>query len=491
MEVPLSRGGTSIGRGQSGNKNGDRDGRPRLARGVPSPASRRRSPPHRRREGALRRVATGRLGDSVAVDSSRRGGGSLSPGGRNVLAMSSASGSRSPRPLLDEAAQIAARCGSIELLIAGMVTAGSPADDSSGIRQPTYRRCPPPRCRQRLWRLHRRCELNARSGRRIEERVHRGGAEALWRSGHVQPHCWLATRTTSLSPDHLAFRHMAGRGGDGTRWQQLIAIVVGVVLLLWGGKLASDDKDWVVVLVVVGAGFVLMLLGLFLPWIERVKAGPFEANMREDQEREAVASSAASPTGLIDKIESSDPGPPLSATEDPEVVGTLNYTAGSIALGAVLDWVRAKSSVLGATVEFRLFIYDPELDRMLPAYEPPDDRSEGWHPGHGATGTAWARRSYVYVEGDAVSDATHGLTPDQQARYKDLVAVAATPVFNSSGWIIGVLTASSMSENHGLDTDEGRQDLTLAALLVSRLLVDLFKWFDDADDAVGRPTISR
>ena len=112
-------------------------------------------------------------------------------------------------------------------------------------------------------------------------------------------------------------------------------------------------------------------------------------------------------------------------------------------------------------------------------YEPADDQSEGWEPGRGATGTAWSRRAYVYVEGAAVSDATHGLTPGQQERYRPLKAVAAAPIFNASGRVVGVLTASSTSDNHGLDSPEGQEDHTLAALLVSRLLIELFQWFDD------------
>lgn len=65
-----------------------------------------------------------------------------------------------------------------------------------------------------------------------------------------------------------------------------------------------------------------------------------------------------------------------------------------------------------ADVEYRLFLYAEERQRLLPAFEPGDgdEPSEGWRPGTGTVGHAWATGSYIAVEGPAASDETLGWT---------------------------------------------------------------------------------
>lgn len=89
-----------------------------------------------------------------------------------------------------------------------------------------------------------------------------------------------------------------------------------------------------------------------------------------------------------------------------------------------------------AGCEFRLFRYDPERDRLLAVIDP--DRkdpstTEGWTVGQGVTGEAWRTGSYVLATGSECWDGTFGLTPAQQARYRNLTAVAAAPVTNAAG----------------------------------------------------------
>jgi hypothetical protein len=92
--------------------------------------------------------------------------------------------------------------------------------------------------------------------------------------------------------------------------------------------------------------------------------------------------------------------------------------------------------------EFRIFLPNPAGNRLLPEYESPGSApSEGWEPGKGAVGMAFASASLLRVHGSAVWDGTYGLTPEQQNRYRSLRAIVATPVLNARVVPIGVLAA--------------------------------------------------
>ena len=73
--------------------------------------------------------------------------------------------------------------------------------------------------------------------------------------------------------------------------------------------------------------------------------------------------------------------------------------------------------------------------------------SDPWPPGQGATGIAWSTNGFVRAVGHAVSDATYGLTEEQQERYRDLRVVVANPVQNARGRAIGVLVLSSREDD--------------------------------------------
>lgn len=70
--------------------------------------------------------------------------------------------------------------------------------------------------------------------------------------------------------------------------------------------------------------------------------------------------------------------------------------------------------------------------------------------GSGATGEAWTRGETVLVLGDEVSNADHGLTPEQQQHFADRTAVAATPIRGDSGRLVGVVTAISAFDDGSL-----------------------------------------
>lgn len=131
--------------------------------------------------------------------------------------------------------------------------------------------------------------------------------------------------------------------------------------------------------------------------------------------------------------------------------------------------------------EFRLYLYDSDQDRLLPAIEPQlsPDGSEGWEVGQGVTGEAWRQAEYVFATGQECHDAAFGLAPDQQHRYRDLTAVAAMPVTNHRGDLIAVLSGSSTDPTATLVTADGFEAHLALAACASRILVDLLKWSAD------------
>lgn len=130
--------------------------------------------------------------------------------------------------------------------------------------------------------------------------------------------------------------------------------------------------------------------------------------------------------------------------------------------------------------EFRLFLPNEE-GTLMPSFESSEgiEPSEGWAPGRGATGTAWERNSYVVVAGENVSDATYGLTPEQQQRYRSLQVVASAPVQNARGRAIGVLSVSSINDDGRLRSPEGLAEHVELAQVVARILIDIVQLDSD------------
>lgn len=130
--------------------------------------------------------------------------------------------------------------------------------------------------------------------------------------------------------------------------------------------------------------------------------------------------------------------------------------------------------------EFRLFLPDASGQRLLPDYESTGStQSEGWEVGKGATGKAFSRASMVRVHGPAVADSTHGLTPEQQKRYRNLKAVIATPVLNARMVPIGVLAVSTKGNESFLLGDAAAEAMRELAEVVARVLVDIFRASSD------------
>jgi hypothetical protein len=135
--------------------------------------------------------------------------------------------------------------------------------------------------------------------------------------------------------------------------------------------------------------------------------------------------------------------------------------------------------VTGLPAEYKVQVFLPNAERtkLLAAYDPDHvGPEEGWQidrdPPQGVTGTAWKINSYVFAPGEKVSDATYGLTPEQQERYRSLTAVAATPIQNARNEPIGALTMFTTMEDAHIDDDFVNRHIG-AAEIVARVLIDV------------------
>jgi hypothetical protein len=211
-----------------------------------------------------------------------------------------------------------------------------------------------------------------------------------------------------------------------------------------------------------------------IPWLRRASFSPAAGVAIETHHPQAPASAelfeeAAANRELTGRV--------AIEVDDDELVAGARALAAGAAVQSILSPLFGE--VL-ADCEWHLYIYDSDVDRLLPIFEPDSaDDSEGWAVGQGATGMAYLRREFVLVVGDEASDGTYSLTPAQQARYSDLTAVAAMPVQNASGDVVAVLSAAARDSDTALVREEGFQELLARAVAIGRVLIDLLRWFGD------------
>ena len=74
------------------------------------------------------------------------------------------------------------------------------------------------------------------------------------------------------------------------------------------------------------------------------------------------------------------------------------------------------------------------------------------------------------MERDAVSDATYGLTPEQQEHFAKGRVVVATPMYGLDGTPLGVVTAFSEADDAYFGTTEHRELLRDLAAATGTLL---------------------
>ncbi len=258
----------------------------------------------------------------------------------------------------------------------------------------------------------------------------------------------------------------------------VVAGAIGIGLLIASWHARYETETYAVAMLSAGAFF--LAIAFYRRVMKSASVGPGGVALEmldREAERDAAATAAvASFEELVRAIESTDTGPPSASDDDSTVIGNLNFVAGERAIRSILDDAVAAGPLAGC--DLRLYLFDDDLNALAPVFGS-DDATTTWPPGKGATGVAWSTKQYALAVGDAVHDSTFGLTPSQSQRYSSLTAVAATPIFNAGGTVLGVLTASTTSADHSFDGGDQYVQLTTCALLVSRVLVELLQWFPD------------
>lgn len=157
-------------------------------------------------------------------------------------------------------------------------------------------------------------------------------------------------------------------------------------------------------------------------------------------------------------------------------------SARSLAARVAIRSVIACAPPKLAKYEWRLYLYDDELKRLLPSYETSSgnvEQATPWPVGKGATGRCYQIGETVIVRGAECSDGTYGLTPEQQQKYRDLAVVAAVPLRTATRQVIGVLTASSTDDDGSLTAPDGQDWHLETAKVVERILIDILKYAKD------------
>lgn len=136
------------------------------------------------------------------------------------------------------------------------------------------------------------------------------------------------------------------------------------------------------------------------------------------------------------------------------------------------------STGLSADYHFQVFLPNSDRTRLMPEFDP--ERAgpiEGWRideePAQAVTGAAWSTNSYVFAKGGSVSDATYGLTPEQQAGYRNLTGVAATPIQNARGHAVAVLTVFTSRPQPVVSDPDVVVRIVALAEFIARILIDV------------------
>jgi hypothetical protein len=213
-------------------------------------------------------------------------------------------------------------------------------------------------------------------------------------------------------------------------------------------------------------GGVLIGLSVFESRIRRGKFGPVEIEVDQPESEAGEAREVA---------QEFDSGGPFSVNEG-SVETVSRYFAGQRALEALLA-VRLEAC---GEARYMVFLPDEDTGRLLPIFTKDEEFDPGgWEIGKGATGAAYLRGEYVVALGEATHDETYGLTRAQGARYQGVTGVSAMPLSNASGRSIGVLTATTSEVSPVMATDGARDAMLTLGLQITRVLVDLLKWYSD------------
>jgi hypothetical protein len=246
----------------------------------------------------------------------------------------------------------------------------------------------------------------------------------------------------------------------------LTCVVTGEAMIVVA--VAQDNARDGFAIALATLGTALVVIGAALPRLREAEVSGTGVKISlAERERTGKLSTDAE----ADAVESEGEPPGRDETRD--------ISRSLLAWRALADLLRPQEGPL-AGCRLRLYLYDADTDSLDPVQLPGDESEiDSWPVGHGAVGTAYARGEYVLVEGAATSDATYGLTPEQQARYRALHAVAAMPVTSAAGEAIAVLSVASTDPAPRIGSPEGFDEHLLLSELVARVLIDVLRWFDD------------
>jgi hypothetical protein len=133
-------------------------------------------------------------------------------------------------------------------------------------------------------------------------------------------------------------------------------------------------------------------------------------------------------------------------------------------------------SEVPSAYELTVYRYDSAHDALVPIWpslDPAELDLATFRSGAGATGYSWDRDTLIVAVDDAVSDASFGLTPEQQEYFNAGRAVAATPIYGPNDERLGILTAYSVENDGAFENERTREALRDLAAALGLLLADL------------------
>jgi hypothetical protein len=242
-------------------------------------------------------------------------------------------------------------------------------------------------------------------------------------------------------------------------WGRVSAVVgIGVVVV---GLLTQPPTQPSVATVVFG--LVAVVVSTMTDQIAKISGPGFHVETRPPPEPERLSQE-------IDRLRERRP--------DPAVVGLPGrpWDAARYMLGT-----RTIEMLLGSLAghlegcKARVFFYDQAEGKLMPAYRPADAPGEplGWAVGQGVTGVAFATGRYVRAVGAGVHDPRWGLDVERERRGASLTAVAAVPLWDRGGRVLGTLTLSSRGPDARLTTAAGYEEHLALAQQVSVCVTEL------------------
>ncbi len=253
---------------------------------------------------------------------------------------------------------------------------------------------------------------------------------------------------------------------------RLYAAVVGsgmvVAACLIASRLGSATHTMIV------GGATLVGLGTLTPWLRRVGWGKASAVFEDPELQRARLSKEISEEQSQNRL----------SIKMQESLDAARYFAATLAAQAIFADAQEADPRFNVC-QLRFFMYDNRQERLFAVLRPnqPDEGQRGWKLREGVTGMAYATGEFQLAIDTATHDGTYNLDEDRQKRYAHLTEVAAMPVMNAQGGVIGVLSASHDTDNRILATDDWRRTHQAAADALARVVVDLLGWHSDSEQA--------